>query len=73
MVKKDNKSDLRSSKIFLTQIGREAAKMISNIFLDWGNLISEGLSEDEKTIALDISHKLYENAFNYYCKLEDRR
>lgn len=64
--RKENEQDLRSSKIYLTQLGKDAALMISSIFIEWRNLISEGISEEEKKVILDISHKLYVNALKYY-------
>jgi DNA-binding MarR family transcriptional regulator len=73
VVKKDNKMDLRSSKIYLTQPGKDAAKTINDIFIDWRNLISEGLSEVEKQIVLDVSHRLYDNALKIYCEIEEKR
>lgn len=73
IVKIDNELDLRSSKIYLTQRGKDAAIFIENIFIEWRNLISEGLTVEEKKAVLDVSHKLYENAYQYYCEFEDRR
>lgn len=73
VIKKDNEMDLRSSKIYLTQLGKEAAKIIDDIFIEWRDLISDGLSDDEKKTVLEVSHKLYKNAFKFYCEIEERR
>jgi DNA-binding MarR family transcriptional regulator len=71
--RKENECDLRSSKIFLTQLGKNAAIKIEEIFLEWRNLISDGLTDNEQKIVLDISNKLYENAYKYYCSLDDKK
>ena len=66
-----NEEDQRAYKIFLTDSGKEIARLIQSIFLKWRDLISEGLTEEEKVSVLEISHKLYENALNYYDQSEN--
>lgn len=71
VVKKKDDLDHRATKIFLTEKGQQSAKMINKIFERWGELISEGINEQETEQLFDISKRLYENAFKYYCKNEN--
>lgn len=63
-------SDHRVTKIYLTDRGRAAAQQINDIFLEWRDLISAGVSQAESEAVLDISRKLYNNAFRYYSEHE---
>ena len=63
-------SDHRVTRVYLTEKGREAAQQINDIFLEWRDLISAGVSQAESEAVLDISRKLYLNAFRYYSEHE---
>lgn len=62
--------DHRMTKIFLTDKGRDAAKWIDGIYVEWRDLISGGVSPEESERILDVSRRLYENAFRYYSEHE---
>lgn len=64
-------ADKRLIRIHLTEKGRQAAKMINDIFIEWRDLISDGISQSESAAVLEISHKLYQNAYRYYRELEE--
>ena len=66
-----DEADRRLIRIYLTAKGHEAAKMINDIFVEWRDLISGGVSQAESAAVLEISRKLYDNAFRYYSELEE--
>lgn len=63
--------DRRMTKIFLTEKGRDAAKRIEGIFVEWRDLISAGVSREESARIFDISRRLYKNAYRYYSEHEE--
>lgn len=66
VVKKTDEQDLRAYKLYLTEKGHSAAQRLNDIFIEWRDLISEGVSDDQAEEVLTISKKLYENALRYY-------
>lgn len=66
VVKKTDEQDLRAYKLYLTEKGHSAAQKLNDIFIEWRDLISEGVSDDEAEEVLAISKKLYANALKYY-------
>jgi len=66
-----DESDRRLIRIYLTAKGRKAAKMINDIFVEWRDLISSGVSQAESAAVLEISRKLYTNAYRYYSEHEE--
>jgi len=64
-------SDKRLIRIHLTDKGHQAAKLINEIFLEWRDLVSEGISQSESAAVFEISQKLYHNAYRYYSELEE--
>ena len=69
--RRDHPADRRMSKIFLTVKGQAAAKRINDIFIEWRDLISDGISDEDSQAVLSISRRLYDNAHNYYEQNEE--
>ena len=66
-----DETDRRLIRIYLTAKGHEAAQMINDIFVEWRDLISGGVSQAESAAVLEISRKLYNNAYRYYSEHEE--
>jgi DNA-binding MarR family transcriptional regulator len=60
--KVQNPLDSRSSQVFLTEAGREVAKSINQIFLEWKTIVTKGVSEKELSKVNQIFDQFYENA-----------
>jgi DNA-binding MarR family transcriptional regulator len=68
-IKRDiNFKDKRAYKVFLTQKALDIKPVIKNILKNWSDILSEGLSEDEKSTVLDLLSRMAKNAFKYYEK-----
>lgn len=60
--KRPNPIDSRSSQVFLTDKGREKSQIINNIFLEWKQIVANGVSEMEIKTVNKVFDKFYENA-----------
>lgn len=60
--KKPNPADSRSSQVFLTDKGREISQVIDNIFMEWKQIITKDVAEEEIITVNSVFDKFYENA-----------
>ena len=60
--KSPNPADSRSSKVFLTERGRELSSVIYDIFLEWKQIVTKDVTEDEILIVNNVFDKFYRNA-----------
>jgi DNA-binding MarR family transcriptional regulator len=68
-IKRDiNSEDKRAYKVFLTQKALDIKPEIQGILRNWSAVLSEGLSEDEKSMALDLLSRMAKNAFEFFDK-----
>lgn len=56
-----NPKDKRILNVYLTQKGIEAQKKVEKVFLQLDEMCFEGFSQEEKTYAINILNRLYEN------------
>jgi DNA-binding MarR family transcriptional regulator len=65
LIKKDkDKTDKRTSRIFLTNLGKQQLKELSKIWLDIEALLAKDFNEEEKTILKTGINKLINNLLN---------
>lgn len=62
IVRKTDEEDRRAYNIHLTKKGRELIPALNKILTKWTSIITEGLSEDEKTQLLNLLETLSQNA-----------
>jgi DNA-binding MarR family transcriptional regulator len=68
-VKRDiDSKDKRAYKVFLTQKAFDVRPIICSVLKKWSAVLSEGLTEDEKSIALNLLGRMAKNAFLYVDK-----
>jgi DNA-binding MarR family transcriptional regulator len=68
-IKRDiNSEDKRAYKVFLTQNAFEIKPAIKNVLRNWSDILSEGLSKDEKSLVLELLSKMAKNAFEFFDK-----
>jgi len=60
--KRIDSEDSRSYRIFLTAKGRKTSSDIQGALLEWAELITEGVSEEEIGVLHQVFDKYYENA-----------
>lgn len=56
-----NPKDKRILNVYLTQKGIEAQKKVEKVFLQLDEMCFEGFSQEEKTYAINVLNRLYEN------------
>jgi DNA-binding MarR family transcriptional regulator len=65
-VKRDiDSKDKRAYKVYLTQKAFDIKLIICNVLKKWSAVLSEGLSENEKGVVLDLLSRMSKNAFAY--------
>lgn len=57
-----NQEDKRALRIYITAKTQETMPYIRKAMLEWNELITSGLDEDEKSMALKLLHKMAINA-----------
>lgn len=68
-IKRDiDSKDKRAYRVFLTQKALDINPIIRDILKKWSAVLSEGLTEDEKSIMLDLLSRMAENASLYFEK-----
>lgn len=68
-VKRDiDSKDKRAYKVYLTQKAFDIRPIIYNVLKKWSAVLSEGLTEDEKSITLNLLSRMAKNAFLYVDK-----
>ena len=60
-----DEEDNRAYKIFLTDKAKSVKPDILNVLHGWSELVSEGFSDEDKKTALQLLHKMMENALNF--------
>ena len=56
-----NPKDKRILNVFLTQKGKESQKKVEKVFSDLDEICFEGFTDKEKTEAINMMNRLYEN------------
>lgn len=62
--KKPNPTDSRSSNVFLTDKGRDISQVINEIFMDWKQIVTKDVTEEEILVVNRVFNKFYENTNN---------
>ena len=62
VTKKTNPLDSRSSNVYLTDKGRELSQVINDIFIEWKQIVTKDISQEELIYVNTVFDKFYENA-----------
>ncbi|CAG7643653.1 MarR family winged helix-turn-helix transcriptional regulator [Paenibacillus allorhizosphaerae] len=65
IVRKVREEDKRSYRVFLTEKAMLIKDDVRSVLVEWRNILSEGLTEEEKRLALELLEKMGSNAARY--------
>jgi DNA-binding MarR family transcriptional regulator len=60
--KRINSDDSRSYRIFLTAKGRKTYSVIQGVLMEWADLVTEGVSDEEIEVLFRVFDSYYKNA-----------
>ena len=58
--------DSRSYRVFLTPKGRETSAAIQDVLMEWGDLVTVGVTADEIGVVFKVFDIYYENATRHF-------
>ncbi|MCF8012168.1 MAG: MarR family transcriptional regulator [Clostridiales bacterium] len=65
VTREGDENDRRSKRVFLTTKARELKPLLFSVLKDWNEILSQGLSKEEKEQVLKILEKMANNASEF--------